>query len=943
MSSLLSGLTNSGKSTTSRHFTTQILHLSAHTKAQKRLSDQITYLMTLLESFGHSKTPINPSASQFGRFLELHFSSDGEIAGAKVLPFGLNKSRLGKLQHEERSFHVFYQFLAGASPEERESLNLEDASDYQLLSRSGCYRLPGGPFSDDSTQLSELRVAFANLGFKAKHVRAIFNLLTTILLLSNLTFADNRGTGSLGMTSMDEKARVEDRQLLATIAAHLGVGPDDLESVLVNKTKWVRKDLCSMILDAPGAEEQRDSLMRDLYAILFTFVVEMANKKLCAGSAEDDETPELQIVQLDLPGYQSRTLSQEPQGSQPASTISMLGGHLVNASGQNGFDEFSVNFANELLQSYLVRQTFEDGLGSAVYTVNDGLRLPAVVTMDNAACVEMLRGGLLAGPSSRLNKSPGGVIKALSKASDTLKGGEERNEERAEHILENLHSSFGRHGSFTVSPAGPSPAHVFGINHWSGQCVYDASDFVDKNADVMDKQLVDLLRESSDSFISKLVSGPGLATEGHPLDPNITVEAQVSSIPLRTPTSIINPLIGTRPIDAPSEWPLDPSIPHPVTSQINATLSTMLNHLNCTRVWTVSCIRPNDSGHANSFDKRRVKAQVKSLLLADKINRKQVNWIADYPLDEMCARHGLDVGNSAIETVEAFVESRGWTSGVDYQIGQERIWMTWSSWREQEDLLRSGESRRGFSGDDTAAESDEDNERLGDVKHNANRGSRYGGLGAEQPDMGESEVNLLIKKADGTGDEVYTPNTINERSGGAGYLGYRDDRDHDLNGSGVWSDEVGVTDYTKEPIRPYSDTLLPDQKEGRDAFVVNEKKGHISTEVIATTPARRWWLRITWFLTWWIPSFLLVKVGKMKRADIRMAWREKVAIFMMVIGMCGTVVFYIVIFGRLLCPDNDKAWNPTELSQHAGDDDYYAAIRGKVYDVSLGYRHHLCG
>ena len=103
---------------------------------------------------------------------------------------------------------------------------------------------------------------------------------------------------------------------------------------------------------------------------------------------------------------------------------------------------------------------------------------------------------------------------------------------------------------------------------------------------------------------------------------------------------------------------------------------------------------------------------------------------------------------------------------------------------------------------------------------------------------------------------------------------------------------------------------------------------------VTTTRARRWWIRITWLLTWWIPSFLLVHLGGMKRPDVRMAWREKVAIFMMIFGLCGIVVFYIVVFGMLLCPDSDKAWNPTELAQHAGLDDYYAAIAGKVYDVS---------
>lgn len=123
---------------------------------------------------------------------------------------------------------------------------------------------------------------------------------------------------------------------------------------------------------------------------------------------------------------------------------------------------------------------------------------------------------------------------------------------------------------------------------------------------------------------------------------------------------------------------------------------------------------------------------------------------------------------------------------------------------------------------------------------------------------------------------------------------------------------------------------------GDSDFVVKEKRPvHVATEVIATTRTRRWWIRITWFFTWWIPSFLLVHVGRMKRPDIRMAWREKLAIFMMVALLCGTVLFYVIVFGRLLCPDMDKAWNPTELSTHQGRDDYYAAIQGKVYDVSF--------
>jgi chitin synthase len=44
----------------------------------------------------------------------------------------------------------------------------------------------------------------------------------------------------------------------------------------------------------------------------------------------------------------------------------------------------------------------------------------------------------------------------------------------------------------------------------------------------------------------------------------------------------------------------------------------------------------------------------------------------------------------------------------------------------------------------------------------------------------------------------------------------------------------------------------------------------------------------------------------MKRPDIQIAWREKLTIFLLILLLNATVVFYIVEFGRLLCPNFDK-------------------------------------
>ena len=46
------------------------------------------------------------------------------------------------------------------------------------------------------------------------------------------------------------------------------------------------------------------------------------------------------------------------------------------------------------------------------------------------------------------------------------------------------------------------------------------------------------------------------------------------------------------------------------------------------------------------------------------------------------------------------------------------------------------------------------------------------------------------------------------------------------------------------------------------------------------------------------------------------------------------IIFYIVEFGRLLCPNFDKAWTVNEVGEHTGDNDYWVAVQGNVYDVS---------
>jgi chitin synthase len=86
-------------------------------------------------------------------------------------------------------------------------------------------------------------------------------------------------------------------------------------------------------------------------------------------------------------------------------------------------------------------------------------------------------------------------------------------------------------------------------------------------------------------------------------------QAQASSSPPRSPTNAASP-DGSAPPSNDEHARHDKSKIYPVITQLNHTLSEIIASLDRTHLLTISRIRLNDSGSPNSFDKRRVRAQV---------------------------------------------------------------------------------------------------------------------------------------------------------------------------------------------------------------------------------------------------------------------------------------------------------------------------------------------
>lgn len=120
-----------------------------------------------------------------------------------------------------------------------------------------------------------------------------------------------------------------------------------------------------------------------------------------------------------------------------------------------------------------------------------------------------------------------------------------------------------------------------------------------------------------------------------------------------------------------------------------------------------------------------------------------------------------------------------------------------------------------------------------------------------------------------------------------------------------------------------------------------EKNPLVDIQKPKKTVRRKQWLCCVWSVSWCIPGFALSLCGRMKRKDIQLAWREKVALCFIIFLMNASILFVIGGLGWILCPPLDVL-SPGEVQESQSlNSGSMVHMYGYYYNVGTAMKKHV--
>ncbi|XP_072011608.1 myosin-10-like isoform X9 [Engystomops pustulosus] len=444
---LCTGESGAGKTENTKKVIQYLAHVASSHKGRKEhtapgeLEHQLLQANPILEAFGNAKTVKNDNSSRFGKFIRINFDVAGYIVGANIETYLLEKSRAIRQAKDERTFHVFYQLLAGAGEHVKTDLLLEGFNQYRFLS-NGNVTIPG---QQDKELFQETMESMKIMGINHEEIMSMLKMVSAVLQFGNIVFRKERNT---------DQASMPENTAAQKLCHLLGLNVTEFcRAILMPKIK-VGRDYVQKAQTKEQADFAVEALAKAMYERLFRWLVHRINRAL-------DRT--------------------KRQGASFIGILDIAGFEIFEL---NSFEQLCINYTNEKLQQlfnhtmFILEQEEYQREGIEWNFIDFGL--------DLQPCIDLIE----------RPANPPGVLSLLDEECWFPKATDKS-------FVEKVIQELGTHPKFQKPRQLRDKADLC-IIHYAGKVDYKADEWLMKNMDPLNDNIATLLHQSTDKFTAEL-------------------------------------------------------------------------------------------------------------------------------------------------------------------------------------------------------------------------------------------------------------------------------------------------------------------------------------------------------------------------------------------------------------------------------------------------------
>jgi len=465
---LITGESGAGKTENTKKVITYLAMVATGTgkKSEKKVSleDQIVATNPILESYGNAKTARNDNSSRFGKFIRIHFTGSGKLAGCDIVSYLLEKSRITEQQAVERSYHIFYQLqqpygegICEGGLRAKCCISA-DPFDYIYISQ-GKVKVES---IDDDEELMYTEDAFNVLEFSAQEKFDCYMLTAGVMSCGGVEFITK------GRDDQAECEAIGPDTFPGKVAATFQIDAKMMIKYFCKPrikvgTEWVTKgQSCEQATGAVGG------IARAIFDRIFKWLIIKCNDTLIDSSLKKANF----VAVLDIAGFEIFEY--------------------------NGFEQISINFVNEKLQQFFNHHMF---VTEQEEYVKEGIDWVMVdFGMDLAAAIIMF-------------EKPMGIWAILEEESLFPKATDKSFEEK-------LKASLGKLPVFLKPQSKTDKNAHFAISHYAGIVSYNVTSWLEKNKDPVNDSIVEIMKSTSKCPLLVLL------WEDHPGQPTSTPKGE---------------------------------------------------------------------------------------------------------------------------------------------------------------------------------------------------------------------------------------------------------------------------------------------------------------------------------------------------------------------------------------------------------------------------------